>query len=251
MFGENKKGNISYRMIQIKGDISLINKWLREHNITILPIITLLASFLMLVLSMLLFIELAEEIIEQEEILIDDFVYSFASNLNETFLYDAMEWITEIGSVWFITVASVVVILYLLLSKKSKWYSLFFIINIVGIGLLTKIFKMLFERERPDLLEQYDGVGYSFPSGHTTGAIAFYGFIIYLISKSEWKKRWKITFISLLTLLILTIAMSRIVLSVHFFTDIVAGLSLGFSWLVINILLLRFVLFRKKRKIKL
>ncbi len=251
MFGENKKGNISYRMIQIKGDISLINKWLREHNITILPIITLLASFLMLVLSMLLFIELAEEIIEQEEILIDDFVYSFASKLNETFLYDAMEWITEIGSVWFITVASVVVILYLLLTKKSKWYSLFFIINIVGIGLLTKIFKMLFERERPDLLEQYDGVGYSFPSGHTTGAIAFYGFIIYLISKSEWKKRWKITFISLLTLLILTIAMSRIVLSVHFFTDIVAGISLGFSWLLINILLLRFVLFRRKRKLKL
>lgn len=251
MFGENKKGNISYRMIQIKGDISLINKWLREHNITILPIITLLASFLMLVLSMLLFIELAEEIIEQEEILIDDFVYSFASKLNETFLYDAMEWITEIGSVWFITVASVVVILYLLLSKKSKWYSLFFIINIVGIGLLTKIFKMLFERERPDLLEQYDGVGYSFPSGHTTGAIAFYGFVIYLISKSEWKKRWKITFIVLLTLLILIIAMSRIVLSVHFFTDIVAGISLGFSWLLINILLLRFVLFRRKRKLKL
>ncbi|MFC4388605.1 phosphatase PAP2 family protein [Gracilibacillus marinus] len=226
----------------------MINKWLREHNITILPIITLLASFLMLVLSMLLFIELAEEIIEQEEILIDDFVYSFASKLNETFLYDAMEWITEIGSVWFITVASVVVILYLLLTKKSKWYSLFFIINIVGIGLLTKIFKMLFERERPDLLEQYDGVGYSFPSGHTTGAVAFYGFVIYLISKSEWKKRWKITLIVLLTLLILTIAMSRIVLSVHFFTDIVAGLLLGFSWLLINILLLRFVLFRRKNK---
>ncbi|WP_194287418.1 phosphatase PAP2 family protein, partial [Gracilibacillus oryzae] len=200
----------------------------KVKNLSKASLIILIAGFGIIAASMGLFIELGEDVLEKENFIIDEMIQSAVAKFNDSSIYLIMEYMTEAGSVLFVTCASIVLFIYLLFfSKKSKWIAVFFAVNMIGISGLTKLLKLFFERERPELLAQYDGTGFSFPSGHSTGSITFYGFIIYIVAISNIKKGWKICIISLFTLLILSIAFSRVVLSVHYFTDIVAGLAVG------------------------
>ncbi|WP_431800461.1 phosphatase PAP2 family protein [Halobacillus andaensis] len=160
-----------------------------------------------------------------------------------------MGWITEAGSVKVITILSIILFACLLFAVPiSKWAAVYFAVSMIGISLLTKGLKASFGRERPDLLEQYDGTGFSFPSGHTTGSAVFYGFMIYLVVISPLSKTVKWLINGLLILVILLISLSRVYLSVHYFTDILGGLALGFSWLLICIAALEIMLWRGRRK---
>ncbi|MBX2997364.1 MAG: phosphatase PAP2 family protein [Caldilineaceae bacterium] len=106
---------------------------------------------------------------------------------------------------------------------------------LVGVGWL------LWDRARPDII--YDGVAspsfHSFPSGHTTQAIAVYGILTYFwISASRhWGERILAGVIYLLILLIVTF--SRLELGAHWPSDIVAAIPLGVFWLITLILALR------------
>jgi len=64
---------------------------------------------------------------------------------------------------------------------------------------------------------------FSFPSGHSMAAMTFYGFLIYMIYKSNMSKTFKILLISLLSILILSIGVSRIYIGVHYFSDVITG----------------------------
>ncbi|WP_058306461.1 phosphatase PAP2 family protein [Gracilibacillus massiliensis] len=211
-------------------------------------IITLVIGFITIIATTALFLELAEDVLEEEMFMVDQFFQDNLGFESGNFIYQMMELITEAGSVLFLTIISLVVIAYLLLTKKSKWYILFFIINMVGISAFTKVLKLFFERTRPELIDQYDGTGFSFPSGHSTGAIAFYGFMIYLVWKKPSRQWIKFFSITLLGLLALLVPFSRVVLGVHFFTDILAGMALGLAWLITCLISLEFLLWRGKRK---
>ncbi|SHN22886.1 phosphatase PAP2 family protein [Gracilibacillus kekensis] len=213
-------------------------------------IITLILGFIAIILTTAMFLELAEDVLEKEIFMIDHFFQDYLVSDSNNWFYQMMEILTEAGSVLFLTVASVMVIAYLFLTKKSKWYILFLIVNMVGISLLTKVLKLLFERERPELIDQYDGTGFSFPSGHSTGAIAFYGFIIYLIWKKVSIKWVKFLALVLSGFLAVAIPLSRVVLGVHYFTDILAGMSLGLAWLITCLIALEFLLWRRKAKMR-
>nr|WP_256558170.1 phosphatase PAP2 family protein [Halobacillus sp. A1] len=130
----------------------------------------------------------------------------------------------------------------------SKWVAVYLAVSMIGISLLTSGLKSLFGRDRPELLDQYDGTGYSFPSGHTTGSTVFYGFMIYLIVVSPLSKPVKWLVNILLFLMILAVSLSRVFLNVHYLTDILGGLALGFSWLLVCIAALEIMLWRGRRK---
>ncbi|MBK8143394.1 MAG: phosphatase PAP2 family protein [Chitinophagaceae bacterium] len=73
---------------------------------------------------------------------------------------------------------------------------------------------------------------FSFPSGHAFMGITFYGLLIWMIAvhvKNKWQKGLAIT---LLSLLIIVIGLSRVYLRVHYTTDVLAGFSIGFLWLI-------------------
>ena len=66
-------------------------------------------------------------------------------------------------------------------------------------------------------------------------AVAFYGLLIYIIWNTKWKNIWKIFTTTLLVILILLIGISRIYVGVHFASDVIAGLSISLSYLIIFI----------------
>ena len=97
------------------------------------------------------------------------------------------------------------------------------------------LLKNIFVRVRPIDINLIEETGYSFPSGHSLTAFAFYGFIIYLIYNSNLNKRSKRIFITLFSLVILVVGLSRVYLGVHFFTDVIGAFSFALSYLIIYI----------------
>ena len=77
---------------------------------------------------------------------------------------------------------------------------------------------------------------FSFPSGHATIAISFYGFVFYLLFK-RYKFFGKIVVVPAAILVGLLIGLSRIYLGAHFISDVLSGYLVGILWLIIAIAL--------------
>jgi undecaprenyl-diphosphatase len=98
----------------------------------------------------------------------------------------------------------------------------------VSVGLLTWTLKLTLQVERPP---GFDG-GYSFPSAHTSMSLAVYGFLALMVARElPLRHRWMPY--TLAGLLVMSIAMSRLYLGVHWFSDVLAGLTLGIFWVAL------------------
>lgn len=131
---------------------------------------------------------------------------------------------------------------------ESLW---FFSQQILGAGALNGLFKEIIARPRPTLLRLDQIGGYSFPSGHTMGAIICYG--LFSLWLYHFQKRYSpgaglagilgriptATYLLLCAstgLLIVGIGWSRIYLGVHYPSDVLAGALLGTDWLCLAFL---------------
>ncbi|KHE72885.1 phosphatase PAP2 family protein [Halobacillus sp. BBL2006] len=209
----------------------------------------IVAGFVLVAGAFYFFFELAGEVLEDEKIRVDKAATDFVEWISTPWLDQTWGAITETGSVMWVSIASIILLVYLLFfSPFSRWVAIYFAVNMIGISALTKVLKLIFERQRPEVLAQYDGVGFSFPSGHSTGSMVFYGFLIYLIVISRLKKGWKWLINILLVLLILSVGSSRIYLGVHYFTDVLAGFLFGLAWLAICIAALEITLWNQRRR---
>ena len=167
---------------------------------------------------------------------IDSFVYDLVILLKSDFNTTFMKFITFFASTKFI-LAVLLFMLMMYIFKKKKLY-LITVLLIVGEVVLNNIVKLVVRRDRPELINLVKETSYSFPSGHTMVSVVFYGFLIYLISKTKYSKKVKVILYILLVTLIFLIMMSRIYLGVHYFSDVFAGLFLGLAYLLIIITIL-------------
>ena len=108
--------------------------------------------------------------------------------------------------------------------RVAIWIAASGIVAIVGNALI----KLAYERDRPIFDKPLHEIGgYSFPSGHSSGAGMLFTVAILLtivLTGRGWKRRILIT---LLVLMALGVGASRIFLGVHYLSDVVAGLSFG------------------------
>lgn len=80
----------------------------------------------------------------------------------------------------------------------------------------------------------------AFPSGHTALSITIIGFLAYLSTRAKQAKN--IFIYSLAITFIVLVILSRLYLSSHWFTDVIGGILLGFSWLMAGIVSHRFLI---------
>jgi len=161
--------------------------------------------------------------------IIDKTIYDLIISIKSTTVTKIFKIITSFAGIEFMLLAAIIVLFF----KKLKHIRYFIILNLVNNVVLNNLLKVIFKRERPIDLMLVEESGYSFPSGHTMIATIFYGFIIYLINKSNYKKRTKIILNTFLTILIILIGISRIYLGVHYATDVIASYLIGISYLII------------------
>ena len=214
---------------------------IKENTKISITLLLLLSGLAVAGLFIVLFGELADEVMSQEFGLFDNFIINLILVNQGQSMDFIMIFITELGSVWFLGTLSVVIVLALWFKAKDKWSALFFIIAVGGGGLLTTLLKQLYGRERPSINEAIDAVGFSFPSGHSMGSLIFYGFAIYLIIRAphkEWIK-WAVS-ISL-GILIMAIGTSRVYLGAHYPSDVMAGYIAGLIWLLLCLIALEWI----------
>ena len=118
---------------------------------------------------------------------------------------------------------------------KNKKIGLSIFTNLVIITVLNQLLKRILQRPRPTEYRIIQETGYSFPSGHSMISMAFYGYLIYLIYRYVKNKYIKWISISLLSILICLIGISRIYLGVHYTSDVLGGFLISISYLVIYI----------------
>lgn len=213
--------------------VFVVVKYFSRHKKTIFAI----------TFPVLLFIKLGEDMIQNELSVFDNTLYKYVSRLISEDMTDFMKFISFLGSgsaLIFIVLASM-----LLFRKNRKYffYSKAIAVNLAAVSLLNEVFKVIFHRERPDILRLVEAGGFSFPSGHSMISLSFYGLIAYLFC-SNMKSRWRYLIAALLSVLILSIGISRVYLGVHYASDVLAGYSAGLVWLAIFITLANRLIFK-------
>ncbi len=215
-----------------------------------LPILILAIALGVASLLVWLFAELAEEVLDNELKGFDNAIIDFFKGVQSSGLDAVYIFITELGSVWFLTTLSVILIALLWWKARDKWGILFFIIAVAGSGLLTTLLKHFYQRGRPSINESIDAIGFSFPSGHSMGALVFYGFLAYFVVRSTQKRAVKAITLIVLGILIILIGTSRIYLGAHFPSDVIAGFIAGTVWLVLCLLALEWIQWRSRSHVR-
>ena len=162
---------------------------------------------------------------------LDNSIYNIIISSKSDVMTMFMTIITMMCNTEFIIVATLLLVLFI----KNKKMGGMIASNVVLCSVINTIIKHIFLRPRPVGIKLIEQGGYSFPSGHSMMAVAFYGLLIYIIWNTKWKNVWKIFTTTLLVILILLIGISRIYVGVHFASDVIAGLSISLSYLIIFI----------------
>lgn len=147
------------------------------------------------------------------------------------------EWFQEVardlsalGGAVVVILMSVLVLAYLLI-RRAYNASALLIVAVLGGYLLSAVLKETVARERPMVVPHLAHVAdRSFPSGHSMLASVVYLTLGALLAKIAKRKREKIFFVLAALLLSLLVGASRVLLGVHYPTDVLAGWGAGTAW---------------------
>ncbi len=139
--------------------------------------------------------------------------------------------ITEIGSTIGVIIVLITSLISFVKTKKISDFKYVLINTIIGV-LLMKGIKEIVRRVRPSWRWIKEG-GYSYPSGHTISAVLLYGTLLLIVSKNVQGKLRK-PLIAFLSIMMILIPISRIYFGVHYLTDVLASVILGFIILIIT-----------------
>lgn len=141
---------------------------------------------------------------------------------------DAISWL---GKPLWLGIAVTAAAVYVVWRGRRR-LGLYLVVTVVGGGLVDSAVKLAVNRPRPDLSTPLaHAIGKSFPSGHAMSSTVTYGALL-LIFLPALPKVWRLVAIAGTTALLLVIGLSRLMLGVHFVSDVLGGYVLGLAWLV-------------------
>jgi undecaprenyl-diphosphatase len=118
-----------------------------------------------------------------------------------------------------------------LLKRGRPRLAVYLVVTAILGGLVDSALKVLVDRPRP-LVDHpvATAFGKSFPSGHAMSSTVTYGALL-LAFLPAIGARWRRVAVAVTALLVLLIGCSRLLLGLHFLTDVVGGYLLGLAWL--------------------
>ena len=177
-----------------------------------------------------LFANIAEEVAEGESSRFDETVLLWVHWYSPGWLDGVMRLVTTLGYYW-VVIPLLAVATYAFYRKGRTIAAGLLVVSTVGSIVLTTALKTVFQRDRPELFDSgYTASFYSFPSGHATIAVGFYGTLTLLVA---WRlrgfRRWAVVLVGVA--LVLLIGFSRLYLGVHYPTDVLAGFLAAPVWI--------------------
>ncbi|MDQ6712387.1 MAG: phosphatase PAP2 family protein [Candidatus Dormibacteraeota bacterium] len=135
--------------------------------------------------------------------------------------------VTEAGS--FVLLAPLAMAFVLLRRWRRPADDIALVVIAAGSALLPLTVKLIVARPRPTIEHLSQLHSLSFPSEHTTQAAAIYLTIGIMLSQGL-ARGWREAAIALGVAIAIAVAWSRVYLGVHYPTDVLAGLLLGWGW---------------------
>lgn len=192
-----------------------------------------------------IFGEITENVLNKEPFAIDRWFIKHISYFRTSLINEVMKVITVFGGYITIVPASLIVVIILLVQKRFD-YLFTYIVSIIGGTLFFLVLKMTIQRNRPITEKTLIEVeGWSFPSGHATMSVIFYGIIAYFIIKNIHSFKLSVLLTILTGFIVILIGFSRIYLQVHYVTDVLVGYAGGIFWL--SICITGFEFYRRKK----
>jgi undecaprenyl-diphosphatase len=99
--------------------------------------------------------------------------------------------------------------------------------------MVTLAIKHLADRARPTLNPLAATLGPSFPSGHSSTSAAFYAASALLLARRR-SAVWRSLLAGASVAVAVAVASSRVLLDVHWLSDVIAGTMLGWSWFALS-----------------
>ena len=144
-------------------------------------------------------------------------------------LAEAARVLTWLGAPVLLEAAAAVLVIAMLVRGRRR-IALYLTACVLGAYTLSTLGKITVDRARPVLPDPLSHArGASFQSGHATGSAAFYlALAVVLMTFVSARRRGPL--LALAIGIPVVVAVTRVVLGVHYFSDVLAGLLLGWGW---------------------
>ena len=145
----------------------------------------------------------------------------------------AAMWLTHFGDNTTLVAVIIVATGFLWSHKRGRLVAAMWI-TFAGVQAATVLGKWGLNRARPEFLTIATAHSPSFPSGHTTGSSAVYGFVAYAIARDLLSLRRRFALGYWAFVFVFLVGVSRVFLSVHHASDVLAGWLIGVFWLLVG-----------------
>ena len=179
---------------------------------------------------LLVFIALLEDVLDGELMKLDRAAYWLVVQ------HMRAAWLTPIMES-FSALATPVTLLVLLLAvaafapgRRPGWCCA---VNLGLVVLLNQVLKFMIRRPRPDGFRLATVSGFSFPSGHSMVAMAFFGLLVWLVWRYERDRRMRTALVLAFSFVIVMVGLSRVYLGVHYASDVLGGFCVSVVWLAL------------------
>jgi undecaprenyl-diphosphatase len=143
-----------------------------------------------------------------------------------------LKLVTDLGETWLVAVVGVIIAAVEVTRTRSRWVVPFLLAVVAGDKLVTTVVKDVVDRARPHLNPIAATLGPSFPSGHSSTAAAFWAAAA-LVAGRWWGRRAWPALAGAAVGIAVAVAASRVLLDVHWLTDVIGGLALGWAWFAV------------------
>jgi membrane-associated phospholipid phosphatase len=143
----------------------------------------------------------------------------------------ALKAVTQLGNVRLVIALGLVLAVADLILARGRWAPLFLAVAVGGTEAVSIGVKELVDRARPTIFPDTVTLGPSFPSGHSAMAATFYAATALVIGR--WIRGRPLArqlLPSAAAAIAVAVAASRVLLDVHWLSDVVGGLALGWAW---------------------
>ena len=143
-----------------------------------------------------------------------------------------LQLVTDLASTPMTIAVIVVVTVVEMIRVPNKWIPPFLITVVVGEVVIVNTVKHVLDRVRPTFNPIAAHLGPSFPSGHSATAAALYAAVALVLARRR-SPRTRAMLAGAAAAIAVAVAISRVMLGVHWLSDVIAGLAFGWAWFAV------------------
>ena len=143
-----------------------------------------------------------------------------------------LDRLTDLGGTGYLVIIGAAVAAYDYFRYRNRNVVLFLIVVLAGVATINNVLKLVVDRERPDVTHLVGTSGSSFPSGHSAAAAAAW-FAFALVLGRFSSRRGRASLAATAAIITFVVAASRALLGVHWLTDVIAGVAVGWGWFLL------------------